>query len=1684
MCRTIRLPQAPVHSAARGLRAVSLGLLCCLAAGMLRLPASASVPPKLTGISAPLGVQYYLRGAGYDPSVDVARVRALACWFGMVRVGTRLEDWTPNPAGLENQVVAVANKLQEKGSYMLLLVGSDDYTAPDLNDRFSAYCRGLADALWQAGCTNVIFEIGNEPNETYPFGPWSSQGSAGTAKYAALVNAAADAIASVADLAVCTGGTTAPFGPDPDRIGPYDWSLSVMSQIHWDKVLFFGYHGYGLTPEAISGASRSYTAEEVIAFMRDRLAYYSGSANRDVLMTERGWSANDYNDTKRTAFYARLGLVHIRNAVESNVWFADDPVDPLLKVPDQAYDAALTINQCFDDNPKDRMNDTGTAESRGVTISGVSDVQSLAREVYMGHGFTELRVALWLPLDHVGTPQYATLTIPAGYVSATYMSVETEWDDPNRIHVLGLSGNQVTGVPISGMPIVVILRQTRYWGDLNDAINSYLYPAQTQYHTMTSGQTETFQVELRNWGSATWDGEGGADPVMIRIRDDAEPDGHFRAPDWLPINLADPIAAAGYVPGPVATNGTAVLSWSMKAPAVSTPTTYDEQLALYSVSGECRIYGLAEWYITVNPATGVDYVISGLERLDSGGKRPGEAIQASWATTNQGSAGATLSSTTSIRLSSDTVIDSSDVWLADVTVPPLGPLASDLESGVTLVIPAETPPGTYYLGAIADRTGVIPESDESNNTAVAGTVEVLAAPVTLSLTKTGNGSVAVNGTVHALPYSEQFEAGAQVSLQAVPDPGWQFDGWSGGVAGTTNPITVMMDFDKSITASFSQLPYDHVITVGATADPQTVASGGGTYLSATATDGAGHHIASWSWSDQGAGGTFYPSAAAQNPVWVAPGNHTEGAIEHGLTVTATCDGDPPATGRATVVVTESPEQAAGSLRPLWRALLLAYRSIDADYTDSSGMPQHLTMTMPDDELLDGQYMFRQFPALADDYSQHNALVDYDVVFVDRPITTLTSMGTNLYWPSPDDTRSELDALAPPGTYDSVLVYWPQTNHSTGEGVPSGGWGLSIGAGPWSNGATYATVANAPASTWADPTSAQVWLHEWLHGVCDYYQSVGYAMPAGNADGGESHGYVWSPTDGWGAYYRDLMTGHVLDNGSYAGITPDAWQSGSILGTWARTFVDYFYNDTTSSYDRTGTVSWDGTYRIVDLGTATAADNKLYTPVGLDQTLVLTGRVFIPGSGVGSYDSVALAVRDATTEYWATLAYGSQLTQRNNVSIMQNDAWGPLCPLTLTTGWYTVNVLLDYDQATIQMKAWIDGANEPDWQTSRALSAGWKATSAGFRHYGQGTSVDDLFGIETASQSRVALSLAAAGQGSVWVDGVQRTLPWSGQFVPGTQVVIDAVPEAGWSFGGWTGSLSDSRTPLIVVLNADESIVANFSQATSYTLALSGSHGQVVINAAAHGLPWSAQFTAGATVTLEALPYGGYVFASWSGDLAGTTNPVTLAMTGDKTVLVSFSTHPDFADVAADFWAYDQIEAAHAAGVVQGYPGGSYGPAIEVTRDQMAVFIARAVAGSDEQVPAGPPAPSFTDVSTDNWAYKYIEYCKSQSIVEGYDQGNGTFAYRPEDVVNRGQMAVYVARAVAGGDSSVPDYIGTPTFTDVPGTDSAWEWCRKYVEYCAASGIVQGYWDGTYRPENEVTRDQMAVYMQRAFQLPV
>ncbi|MBN1458883.1 MAG: S-layer homology domain-containing protein [Armatimonadetes bacterium] len=238
------------------------------------------------------------------------------------------------------------------------------------------------------------------------------------------------------------------------------------------------------------------------------------------------------------------------------------------------------------------------------------------------------------------------------------------------------------------------------------------------------------------------------------------------------------------------------------------------------------------------------------------------------------------------------------------------------------------------------------------------------------------------------------------------------------------------------------------------------------------------------------------------------------------------------------------------------------------------------------------------------------------------------------------------------------------------------------------------------------------------------------------------------------------------------------------------------------------------------------------------------------------------------------------------------------------------------------------------------------------------------------------------------------------------------------------------------------------------------------------------YPSGVVATVTAIPHDGWEFLSWTGDASGSENPLTITIDGNKSISAKFVEPVSFTDVPEGYWARTAIAACVETGIVAGYPDGLYRPTREVDRGSMAVYIARALSGGDAYVPSGPAEATFPDVAPDHWTFKYVEYASSRAIVGGYGDGS----YQPTWSVSRAQMSVFIARSIVDptGEEGLADY--TPpeetTFTDVP--DSFW--CFNHLEYLVEQGIVSGYPDGTYKPSATVTRDQMAVYIARAFGL--
>jgi uncharacterized repeat protein (TIGR02543 family) len=119
---------------------------------------------------------------------------------------------------------------------------------------------------------------------------------------------------------------------------------------------------------------------------------------------------------------------------------------------------------------------------------------------------------------------------------------------------------------------------------------------------------------------------------------------------------------------------------------------------------------------------------------------------------------------------------------------------------------------------------------------------------TLTVNTSGQGSVSVS------PNQDQYAEGTQVTITATPASGWSFANWSGDASGSANPLTVIMNSDKTITANFTEDDEEvfYTLTVNTSGQGSVSVSPNqdqyaeGTQVTITATPASGWSFANWS----------------------------------------------------------------------------------------------------------------------------------------------------------------------------------------------------------------------------------------------------------------------------------------------------------------------------------------------------------------------------------------------------------------------------------------------------------------------------------------------------------------------------------------------------------------------------------------------------------------------------------------------------------------------------------------------------------------------------------------------------------------------------------------------------------------------------------------------------------------------
>ncbi|MFB2021097.1 S-layer homology domain-containing protein [Pseudoflavonifractor sp. P01025] len=199
---------------------------------------------------------------------------------------------------------------------------------------------------------------------------------------------------------------------------------------------------------------------------------------------------------------------------------------------------------------------------------------------------------------------------------------------------------------------------------------------------------------------------------------------------------------------------------------------------------------------------------------------------------------------------------------------------------------------------------------------------------------------------------------------------------------------------------------------------------------------------------------------------------------------------------------------------------------------------------------------------------------------------------------------------------------------------------------------------------------------------------------------------------------------------------------------------------------------------------------------------------------------------------------------------------------------------------------------------------------------------------------------------------------------------------------------------------------------------------------------------------------GYTFEGWYWDLR-LTEPVTGDVKVDKTTVTLYAKWSGGSYGPDDTGVSDWLETDEHNAFLSGYPDGSFQADKNMTRAEVAQMFYALLLDKNVTI-----TKSFSDVPSDAWYAKAVNTLSSLGMLGGYPDGT----FRPDAPITRAEFAA-IALAFAYDPASA-----SCSYTDV----SANAWYYTYVAQATTYGWIGGYPDGSFRPNNSITRAEVAV----------
>ncbi|MCG8604214.1 tandem-95 repeat protein, partial [bacterium] len=721
-------------------------------------------------------------------------------------------------------------------------------------------------------------------------------------------------------------------------------------------------------------------------------------------------------------------------------------------------------------------------------------------------------------------------------------------------------------------------------------------------------------------------------------------------------------------------------------------------------------------------------------------------------------------------------------------------------------------------------------------------------PRRFSLTLNTDG----NGSVDAVPASTEYNEGATVTLTALADSGWSFVGWSGDSDGTTNPLTLSMNSDKSLTATFSEIPpQQFTLTVtsegsgSVTLNPPGDQYVEGTQVSVTATPDSGWVFSHWSGD----------AAGASNPLDIQMDS------DKGLQATFIPNASPIALDDQFTLAEDD-------------SLIVAVPGVlenDSDADGDSLKVQLLSSSSSGDLALNEDGSFSYFPepdfAGSDQfgYTVEDGKGGMATASVDINVTAVNDAPMAL----DDQYTVETDrlfSLSAPGVLTNDSDIDSNTLMASLTAVPTHG---------------FVNLAADGSFTYT-PNAGFVGTDVFTYRVEDNLGATAVARVT----------MVVSPNE---VVHEETLTGGskeskvvttagaitgMRDNVYLAAITSKPVREVSFISglglSWTR------IRRQCGGRNQTGVEVWvahgtpiaDEPVSATFLKAPKNAAISVSRYSGVDVTEPVTGVVSANSNGVdgacsSGRDQDAYAVGFATTTSKA-MVYAALATRERTHS--PGTGYTERAELIHGGGGGGAGVAIQDSIVEQTSSLNIDGSfsNDVDWAlVGLELKPGGGA----------------------AQPSQFNLSIATEGTGTVTLT------PPGGSYPENTIVTMTANPDTGWVFSAWTGDIDGSERSVTLLMNGNKAVVARFTEVppVEFTLDVSvQGPGSVLLD------PSEGVYQQGTQVLVTAHADSGATFIGWGGDLSGLQSAINVTMDSDKTISATFVTNqPPL--VANDFY---------------------------------------------------------------------------------------------------------------------------------------------------------------------------------------